>query len=407
MNSWDVFDTLIARRFFYPKTVHEETARRINDSNYVKKRIRAEKATKKDEGNFEDIYKLLPEYDPQVELQVELEHLFPIVENINKVKDGDLILSDMYLSADEIMKILRNCGLTKNVDIIVTRYGKRHGYIWDSVKQKYNIDTHYGDNNHSDVKTAQANGVNGVLDTLTHFTELEQMAYEVDPQLACWMRKTRLLCPHTGDAKKYWIEQANLNLPVLALATLELPDRDIAFTYRDCCNWQPLYEAMTGKKSKMLITSRKMYLEPNEHFKEYIDRTIDANTTIVDLQGEGNSIYKFYNQAPPHTIYIGGKTLPYVDRLVPFATKSLEKHNCYQFGPVIDWDEDGPIRGPNDHPQQIAKIQYNAMASAISICDLFKPKPNKELLLKFVERMHSKEYATTNIKWAKFNEQKK
>ena len=32
---------------------------------------------------------------------------------------------------------------------------------------------------------------------------------------------------------------------------------------------------------------------------------------------------------------------------------------------------------------------------------------NKELLLKFVERMHSKEYATTNIKWAKFNEQKK
>jgi hypothetical protein len=47
------------------------------------------------------------------------------------------------------------------------------------------------------------------------------------------------------------------------------------------------------------------------------------------------------------------------------------------------------------------------MASAISICDLFKPKPNKELLLKFVERMHSKEYATTNIKWAKFNEQKK
>ena len=57
------------------------------------------------------------------------------------------------------------------------------------------------------------------------------MAYEVDLQLACWMRKTRLLCPHTGDAKKYWIEQANLNLPVLALATLELPDRDIAFTY--------------------------------------------------------------------------------------------------------------------------------------------------------------------------------
>jgi predicted HAD superfamily hydrolase len=129
MNSWDVFDTLLARKFINPKTVFDEVEKRIGDPEFKSKRIAAEKETKRDEGNYWDIYRLLPEYDPQVELDVEMEHNYPIMENLMRVQDGDLILSDMYLPPDFIMSMLRNCGLEADVDIIVTRYGKKHGYM--------------------------------------------------------------------------------------------------------------------------------------------------------------------------------------------------------------------------------------------------------------------------------------
>ena len=218
MNSWDCFDTLIARLYFHPKTVFDEVGRRIGDPDFRTKRVRAEKESNK---TYEDIYARLPGIDPQVELDVELEHNFAINENIIQVKDGDLILSDMYLPADFIMKMLRNVGMGRDVDIIVTPNGKKKGWIWEEVKSKYNIENHYGDNMKSDVLSAKANGVNGIHYNKHELNDIERMVYKHDKQLALWMRCTRLQCPFNDERHiRFWNEQANINLPVLALATL-------------------------------------------------------------------------------------------------------------------------------------------------------------------------------------------
>lgn len=403
MNSWDVFETLVARRYIHPKTIFDEVGRRINDNTFREKRIAAEKATKKTEGDYWEIYRQLPEYDPNVELEVELDHLYPIVENIKQVNDGDLILSDMYLPADFIMRVLRKCGLTANVDIIVTRYGKKKGYIWNQVKQR-NIKNHYGDNSHSDVASAQAHGVNGILDTKHKLTKIEDYVYNHDRQLAAWMLYTRLQCPYNGDYKSFWIDQADINLPVLVLATLELPqDKKIAFSYRDCRNWHMIYEAMTGKPGIRLDVSRKTWLEPTVEFDQYISERVDDSTVIVDLQGRGNSIESYYNGNPPHTIYIGGRTRPYIERLTNERTKSLEKHNCLDLPTVIKHDN-GIIRSViNDHPSDVAKVQMAAIDSAIQAVRWFKPKPNKELLSYLVSMMQTKNFTHRNISWEKYN----
>lgn len=401
MNSWDCFDTLIARLYFHPKTVFDEVGRRIGDPDFRTKRVHAEKASNK---TYEDIYARLPGIDPQIELDVELEHNFAINENIIQVKDGDLILSDMYLPADFIMKMLRNVGMGRDVDIIVTPNGKKKGWIWDEVKSKYNIENHYGDNKKSDVLSAQANGVNGVHYTNFELNDTERMVYKHDKQLGLWMRCTRLQCPFNDERHiKFWNDQANINLPVLALATLELPNTPIAFSYRDCYNWQKIYEAMTGKQGYRLDVSRKMYLDPNDYFKNYMKFVKEIGATIVDMQGKGRSILSFYEGKPPSTLYIGGKTPDYITQLVQYNTKSMEKHNCYEEGPVVDFNEHGAVRGVNDHPSDVADIHKKAGQAATRYISKFKFKRNKELLLELVKMYDTKNFTNKNVSWAKYN----
>jgi len=401
MNSWDCFDTLIARIYYDPKTIFDEVGRRINDLDFKEKRIRAEKKSKIK--SYEDIYKRLPEYNPAIELDVELEHNFPIVENIKKVKHGDLILSDMYLPKEFIMKLLRNCGLTANVDIIVTPNGKKKGWIWDSVKQKYNIQKHYGDNYKSDVLSAQNNDVFGVHDTAFNFNSLEKQIYEKDTNLACWMRYVRLQCPYNDPKQQeIWNDQANINLPVLALATLELPNKPIAFTMRDCVYWQPLYKAMTGNSSTTLYSSRHCYKNPNEHFIEYIRQTSNGKI-IVDLLGSGKSIHNFFkNQHLEYeAFYIAsGLDSPQVPIMVKAGNSGLERHNSSpKLKPLVDFNADGPIFGKYERDVIVSNIQSNAMDLAVKSSKYFNIKRNKELLQFFVDLMDN-DYTTKNTEWS-------
>lgn len=401
MNSWDCFDTLIARRHFHPKTIFDEVGKRLGDPEFKAKRVAAEKASNK---TYEDIYKRLPGIDPQIELDVELEHMFPIYENMNRVQDGDLILSDMYLPEDFVRKLLEKCGLNKQVDIIVTPNGKKKGWIWDSVKAKYNIETHYGDNYKSDVVSAQKHGINAVHYSGHLFNDIESMVNKQDKQLACWMRCVRLVNPfNSNEHIRFWNDQANINLPVLALATLELPDTPIAFTYRDCYNWHKLYEAITGKQGYKLNVSRKMYLNPNMYFDNYMSFVKDIGATIVDLQGKGKSILSYYKGNPPNTIYVGGKTPDYITQLVQYNTKSMEKHNCFEEGPLIDFDENGPVHGINDHPENVADIHKKAGDAACRYVNNYKFKRNLNLLLDLVKLYDTNNFTNKNVHWAKYN----
>ena len=252
--------------------------------------------------------------------------------------------------------------------------------------------------------SAQANGVNGVHYTNFELNDTERMVYKHDKQLGLWMRCTRLQCPFNDERHiKFWNDQANINLPVLALATLELPNTPIAFSYRDCYNWQKIYEAMTGKQGYRLDVSRKMYLDPNDYFKNYMKFVKEIGATIVDMQGKGRSILSFYEGKPPSTLYIGGKTPDYITQLVQYNTKSMEKHNCYEEGPVVDFNEHGAVRGVNDHPSDVADIHKKAGQAATRYISKFKFKRNKELLLELVKMYDTKNFTNKNVSWAKYN----
>lgn len=401
MKTWDCFDTLIGRRYVHPVTIWEEVGRRIGDPNFVQKR--------KDAGRgaghvYSKFYDNLPGIDPQVELDVEVDHAYPIVENMQQVKDGDIIISDMYLPTEQVEKMCRKAGLDKDVKFIVTPKGKKKGYIWNEVP-KEQIELHTGDNQKTDYNSPINAGVPASLYTGCHFTEIEKAVSKGNPNLAAWMRYTRLQCPYTDSkSRQFWIDQANGNLPMLALASLELPDKPIAFTYRDSVHWQPLYEAMTGRKGRKLSSSRTMYKKATPEFRQYVEETT-RDAVIVDLFGSGKRIFGFFNGNPPPTIYLAGLTRPHVQNVTGArGSKSLEKHNCSFEGPLVDWNASGPVFGDNDHPSDVATIQHQAMKIAIEATKYYPINKDTKQLRYIIDTMCRKDnFTDINTPWAQDN----
>lgn len=223
MQSWDCFDTILARSFNEPKSIFDIVGQKIQDPTFSAKRILAERKSKYK--TYQDIYNYLPGYDPYVELETEKEHTFPILENWNRIQDGDLILSDMYFSPEEIRELLNHHGFNKDVKILVTYGGKHSGRVWDWLRScNINIQNHYGDNIHSDVKMSRSNGINGIFFGGSLLTIEEQFLYENNqPFLAALMRRSRLSNPYfkplsfnfhscgsfQNIAGHYWMEEVN------------------------------------------------------------------------------------------------------------------------------------------------------------------------------------------------------
>lgn len=196
IKSWDCFDTIIGRNFYIPISIFNIISKNINDPTFTQKRIQAERLSKYK--TYQDIYKYLPEYDPSIELEIEKQHSFPILENFNKIEDGDIIISDMYFSAKEIREILDYHNFNKDVKILSTYGGKHSGRVWDWVKStNIKIKYHFGDNIHSDIKMARKYGFTSIFFGGHSFTEEERfLDSNGQAYLAAIMRKCRLSNPY-------------------------------------------------------------------------------------------------------------------------------------------------------------------------------------------------------------------
>lgn len=224
MRSWDCFDTIIGRKHFYPKSIFYIVSNKINDLSFVQKRIVAEKNSKLK--TYEDIYRLLPEYDPQIELDTELEYTFPINCNFQQINDGDIVVSDMYLSASQIEKILRHHGLDKDITVYSSPGGKKNGSMWERLKTKHKIEVHTGDNIQSDILNARRNDISSIYFPGKTFTSYETKVMKECANLAYLMRALRLSSTYqshlnafthkTGSfcelAPDEWVEEKNGNI---------------------------------------------------------------------------------------------------------------------------------------------------------------------------------------------------
>lgn len=373
MNSWDCFDTLIARRFYSPVSIFREVSRRLGDPHFVARRRSAELRSNK---TYAGIYRNLPDVDPQIELDVELEHCFPIMQNMRLVQDGDIIVSDMYLGKSHIERMLRKAGLDKDVSIRVTPHGKGSGRIWSQIPKP---DLHTGDNINADVRSPIAAGINAMHSTVSVFCRLETLVAKSHFQLACWMRYVRLHNPHEplSDAWYLWNDQM-VNAAALAIFVKQLPaDEEYAFVFRDCLHLCRIYAAMTGKPATEFHTSRNAYVWPTPAFAEYAYR-VTAGRTIVDINGSGRHARWFFKDRCPPLRILAGSPGSVVGR---GGNGSVERHNIAPFGTLAAITEDGSfVRDKPEFPDEIPAVQGKAIDHAIDSIGWFDIPSDLNLL---------------------------
>jgi hypothetical protein len=378
VNSWDCFDTLVARRKRHPHSVFDSLSKTLNWTSFKADRIQAEiKASK----TLKDIYEELcaargyskdtAHLLMELEIQAEIEECIPIIENIKKVQDGDLIISDMYLPAEAILRILKKCGLVADVKILVSSNGKSSGAVWPEVKH---VKLHTGDNWHSDVAMPTQFNI-----PTSHYTESWSFTgYEeiIGGDLALLMRALRLMNPYSRNTEHHrlWYEQAQLNIPALILISLELPEKNLAFVHRDCVHLQPIYETIYKVKATEFHCSRYALNNSNPAWDNYVKATAYGKT-IVDLQGSGKSMITYWQKTfnqKPSLLYATGK-MAEGEAIIPVVRDVMERFNSSRLGSLLEW----PNRDICEHREDYLETQHTAVKKALELIPCFSFKKDK------------------------------
>lgn len=421
INSFDVFDTLLARRTFYPTDIFDIIEKKFPYQDFKNIRCHAQNISN---GTFDDIYDKFQNVTgiddntknllKNFEIQTEINNSYLISTNVNRVQDGDILISDMYLNDTQIMHILNSIDFDKKVKLYVSPDGKSTGEIWKMLKNEYFFGIHLGDNLHSDVNMAQKNGINAEHTSIHMWNNTELFFKDKNlMDLAVLLREFRHMNPYDKNSKEYQLynDQACFNIPILYLLChilkdiLQKENRDtILFSTRDSCLIKPLFEYLFPEyKSLSLECSRMVYKYPNDEYKNYLKSIYNHDTCLIfDLHGSfssGRELYKEIFGVYPRvhlasyqkthgSSYYAGLTFNLCD------IYSLESYNFDIVGVLTKLEKGTFIRAPiNNYYLEDALIYKNTVKQFIDFLFLKKYKSLNEssnisenLLKLFVEK---------------------
>ncbi len=246
--SFDIFDTLVTRDVCQPTDIfflmESQLANRIGFKidKFGDLRIKSEKISRrnslKEEITLDEIYFQMNqklnlqnqtiEKLKRLEVKLEIEHSYPIKENIERLKkyieqDAAVIISDMYLSKSDICKILLNNDIRINPSkvFVSSEIGltKRSGRLFEYVAKKLKIDlkdlSHIGDNSTSDYRIPLKMGITSSLYSNSHMNRYEKMLIKKNyKEIANCSRLTRLT-KSEGCSNELWNTASSVVAPIL------------------------------------------------------------------------------------------------------------------------------------------------------------------------------------------------
>ena len=316
VRSFDVFDTLIARRCINAR----EILARIEEQGYpdfVRKRSAAGRRVHSDRKTYslKDVYlDLVTEgvYNQTearilhgLELQLEMENCIPIQRNLDRVRDGDLLVSDMYHSAEFMRTLLTKAGLQSDYKLFVSPAGKLTGSIWPEILEKHSILHHVGDNPKSDMISPAEFGIRSRMSTLHRPSKIETLLMSHGQgSLARCIREVRLAASFDDDVHDYLHSRScQLNFPILVLLSRlinsevkALEMSRVAFVTRDCFNLKRVFKSMYGAvASTDYFASRKILRSSSPTYLEYLE-LLCPGTLLVELDTSGASLSQALNR---------------------------------------------------------------------------------------------------------------
>jgi FMN phosphatase YigB (HAD superfamily) len=230
--SWDFWDTLVTRCVLAPADVFDITERITGVTGFAAARQVAEVNSRKgvSETTLDRIYSFLAYEEAQkrtlleTEVRVELQLASPIMANVARWSNEDVVISDMYLDQATMMRIAASCGIELPADrlYLSSELGatKHTGQLFDEVQRHFRLQSHVGDNVHSDVAMPARKGISSAHFKESMATTTERNWLRVGSKnarlVAGVLRATRLAEPPAGgyDAGE-WVLYSQLVAPLL------------------------------------------------------------------------------------------------------------------------------------------------------------------------------------------------
>lgn len=340
MNSYDVFDTLIARRFINNDELLLKIETQLGIKGFAKHRRKADNGKR----NIFEIYRLLVESDILtnkvaeqallLEYSLEIENSFPIGENIKRVNHGDVLISDMYFTGPMILKMVREAGLSKQVTIYQSNSDKHSGKIWQNFHPAPNL--HLGDNVVSDYENPKKAGINAELYPGTNFNASEERLLKDNfKYLSLMIREIRLRLTNSFSNRNFLDPAISFNLPSLIILSELIYRRNkgipITFLGRDCQLLEKIYSTyFSTTESIYLPFSRKVALLDSKLAVEYLETHSLKNSTLFDLNSTGttwhyiNQIKKFNVQV---AIYLNNQSYIKGIKQLPVSFSYITENN--------------------------------------------------------------------------------
>jgi hypothetical protein len=353
IQTFDFWDTLITRWHPDPKVVFDVVGEQAGLLGFRQKRVDAERQARRAHPAYtlDHIYAALVERGDipshqraaiqALELEVEQQFARPIQANLDRINAGDVVISDMYLSADDMRTIARPFINLDRHPFVVSPHGKQRGTIWKELSKAGIEARHLGDNYMADYVHAARLQHKTALVREHHYSDLERrFADEGLVALANLIRLQRLAIPQHGRRQGYpagaeealLTVQKRFNLPLLFLTALEIRrlarqadgPTHLLFCSRDCCYLHGIFKCM--EKAKPLtqtceppreihhhyfLTSRKAKRKASQGYKDYTQSLLTGKGAprplIIDVQGSGRSSHQFFThelQQPIEQLFI-------------------------------------------------------------------------------------------------------
>jgi hypothetical protein len=314
VQSFDLFDTLVARYCFRPTAIFEAVEAKARAEGFARLRQQLESQLwSRGDYTFDDIYVSLAaatgwpeariEQLKMLELAEEWENLFPIREMTARVRPDDIIVTDMYLPVPFIESVVHDkCGL-HGVDIHLSNHGKHHGTIWPYLQSRHRIVRHHGDNKVADVAQARKAGIEAAHVTFHEWTFGERTLNAIGLEaFARAIRKARLTTfAFDKVLRQLQLAQFDVNIPVLVIASLLLLRHakaaqadTLLMCGRDCNLWIHLLKWMVSlsahkPQAHYFLSSRELFLKESPDYAAYFAHLRGNRTLITDLSGTGRT----------------------------------------------------------------------------------------------------------------------
>lgn len=333
-NSYDLFDTLIARRCVSPLALFEQVQQQSDIKGLAQARaaeghrLWLDKKAHTTPTMYEAALTSLGQLKTKaanlasMEYAVELRESLPIRRHLASLQMSDLVISDMHHPDWVLHQLLRSAqselGRRWPSALLRTNRGKHDGDIWQHLIEKVGVLYHTGDNAHSDHAQAMAFGHQANLTSWALPTQAEQMLAQAGAgSVMRAARSARLRCVGAADEKYSQMHEAMANVvfPILALGAAYLQDAmkqlnktHVVFCGRDGATWMRAFAVLYPSIPMTLLpSSRHSLVRGGIEYSEMVKSVLlvhGQQTLLADLCGTATSWAVFFERwsIPPQEI---------------------------------------------------------------------------------------------------------